>query len=130
LRNHGPREAISQGGVLLRSAGQVAQRALAWERRTGAQSRHLSGSPDTANARHRLHLQIARDQQQRVAMLCCAQKSGIIAEVARKLKCMVQEARHGSGAYSLWAGPDFGSQSELAKLVETIRKLKPRGGVS
>jgi len=29
-----------------------------------------------------------------------------------------------------WAGPEFGSKSDLARLVEAIRTLKPRGKVS
>lgn len=66
----------------------------------------------------------------RDAVLRAWGERGIIAEVALKLKCRWCKKRGMAAAITPhWAGPEFGSQSELAKLVDTIRKLRPRGSV-
>lgn len=55
---------------------------------------------------------------------------GVIADVARKLKCRWCKKRGMNAAITPnWAGAEFGSQTELQKLIETIQKLKPRGDV-
>lgn len=54
----------------------------------------------------------------------------MIADAARKLRCKYCKKRGMDAALTpAWAGMDSGSKSDLAKLVDAIRKLKPRGQV-
>jgi hypothetical protein len=56
---------------------------------------------------------------------------GVIADAAKKLRCRWCKKRGMDAALTPhWVGPEFGSRSDLAKLVDAIRKLKPRGEVS
>lgn len=55
---------------------------------------------------------------------------GVIRDAAAKLRCKWCKKRGMDAALTpRWIGPEFGSQSELAGLVEAIRKLKPRGEI-
>lgn len=67
----------------------------------------------------------------RDAVLRAWGERGIIAEAAARVRCSYCKKRGMHTAITPhWAGAEFGSQSELAKLVDTIRKLKPRGEVT
>lgn len=67
----------------------------------------------------------------RDAVLKAWGERGVIADVAAKLKCRWCKKRGMDAAITPhWAGVEFGSQSDLAKLVAAISKLKPRGDVS
>ncbi len=67
----------------------------------------------------------------RDAVLKAWGERGIITDVARKLRCKWCKKRGMNAAITpKWAGAEFGSQTELQKLVEAIRNLKPRGDVS
>jgi hypothetical protein len=66
----------------------------------------------------------------RDAVLRAFGERGVIRETAERLRCKWCKRRGMHAALTpSWAGPEFGSKSELAKLVETIEKLKPRGDV-
>lgn len=66
----------------------------------------------------------------RDAVLRAWGERGIIAEVARRVRCKWCKKRGMDAALTPhWVG-DFGSESELTTLVEAIRKLKPRGDVT
>lgn len=64
-------------------------------------------------------------------MLRAFGERGIIQETAKRLRCKWCKKRGMRAALTpLWAGLDYGSKSDLAKLVEQIRALKPSGDVT
>lgn len=66
----------------------------------------------------------------RDAVLRAWGERGVIAEEAGKLKCRWCKKRGMKAALTpLWVGSNFGSRSELEKLVDAIRGLKPDGKV-
>lgn len=67
----------------------------------------------------------------RDAVLRAWGERGMIADAALKLRCRWCKRRGMNAALTPpWVGSEFGSKSNLAKLVEAIRNLKPRGDVS
>lgn len=66
----------------------------------------------------------------RDAVLRAWGERGIIAETALRIRCKWCKKRGMKAALTPYWVNDCGSESELTKLVETIRKLKPRGDVN
>lgn len=67
----------------------------------------------------------------RDAVLRAWGERGVIEEAAAKIRCRWCKRRGMDTAITPhWAGLEFGSRSELEKLSEAIRALKPSGDVS
>jgi len=66
----------------------------------------------------------------RDAVLRAWGERGVIAEAAARIRCRWCKRRGMRAALTPhWAGPEFGSQSELGKLVASIHKVRPRGRI-
>lgn len=67
----------------------------------------------------------------RDAVLRAFGERGVVREVSARMRCKWCKKRGMHAALTpYWASADFGSQSDLEKLLEAIRKVKPSGEVS